>query len=116
MRFPLEPLIEGRSLAALAELVGASHATTRQWSHRGLSYRQAEAVTDALGMHPVEVWPWWYEFTGIQCANDECGEWFIPVTAQSRCCSRSCRDKVRYRRLKAASPSSPQPVRKTMAA
>ena len=48
------------SHAALASLVGVSDRTLWRWQRSGLNDTQADRAAVALGLHPVSVWPNWF--------------------------------------------------------
>lgn len=61
-RLPLDPLIRacgsGNNLAALT---GYRRARLTQWQRDGVPVCAADNMAVALGMHPIELWPDWYE-------------------------------------------------------
>lgn len=61
-RLSLEPLI-GRygGVSGLARALGRERAQVSKWRSRGLPATTADVVAVALGLHPVEVWPDWYD-------------------------------------------------------
>lgn len=59
-RFPVEPLLERAdcpNLVQLAHRLGVHRQQVAQYRSRGLSERQADRVAIALGFHPIEIWP-----------------------------------------------------------
>lgn len=63
-RLPLEPLVRRYgSVRALAEALHRDRAQVQKWRERGVTIHAADDLAVALGLHPVEVWPEWYEVT-----------------------------------------------------
>jgi hypothetical protein len=62
-RVPLEPLVEryGGNGSALARALGCAQEQVSRWRSHGLPLVSADRLAVALGLHPVEVWPDWYE-------------------------------------------------------
>lgn len=61
-RLPLEPLLRacgsGNNLAALT---GYRRSHLTHWQREGVPVVAADDMAVALGMHPIELWPDWYE-------------------------------------------------------
>ena len=51
------------AISAPAVRLGISHQQVLRWERSGLSAWQADAIACLLGLHPVELWPDWYEHT-----------------------------------------------------
>lgn len=49
------------NLHVLADRVGTTHAAVRQLVRRDLSLRMADRYACALGLHPLNVWPDYYD-------------------------------------------------------
>lgn len=63
-RLPLAPLVERYgSISALARALGRDYAQVQKWSSDGVPERSADRIAVAVGLHPVDVWPDWYEVT-----------------------------------------------------
>lgn len=61
-RLPLAPLVERYgSVSALARALGRDRIVVSKWNTHGLPAVSADTVAVAVGFHPVEVWPDWYE-------------------------------------------------------
>lgn len=61
-RFPLEPLLKFRTVAELARQTGIAAATFHRYRRTGgLPASRADAVAVAVGCHPLELWPDWYD-------------------------------------------------------
>lgn len=68
-RLPLEPLVRRYgSIQALAEALNRDRAQVQKWRERGVTILAADDIAVALGLHPVEVWPEWYEVTDQHAA------------------------------------------------
>jgi lambda repressor-like predicted transcriptional regulator len=58
----LEPLVERfGDVSTLARALGRQRTLVAKWRTGGLPLASADGVAIALGLHPVEVWPDWYE-------------------------------------------------------
>lgn len=63
-RLSLEPLVSRYgSVSALARALDCDRVQVSKWRRDGLPMASADRLAVALGMHPVEVWPDWYEAT-----------------------------------------------------
>lgn len=63
-RLPLEPLVARYgSIRALADALDRDRGQVQKWRERGVTVLSADGLAVALGLHPVEVWPDWYEVT-----------------------------------------------------
>jgi lambda repressor-like predicted transcriptional regulator len=63
-RLPLEPLVRRYgSVRALSEALSRDRAQVQKWRERGVTVLAADDLAVALGLHPVEVWPEWYEIS-----------------------------------------------------
>lgn len=61
-RLPLEPLVARYgNVRALADALGRDRGQVQKWRERGVTVPSADSLAVALGLHPVEVWPDWYE-------------------------------------------------------
>jgi hypothetical protein len=64
-RLPLEPLVQRYgSVSALARTLGLHTTQAARWREPGVPVAWADRAAVYLGLHPVEVWPEWYELTG----------------------------------------------------
>ena len=60
----LEPLIARYgSVSGLARALNCDRVQVSKWRRDGLPMASADRIAVALGMHPVEGWPDWYEAT-----------------------------------------------------
>ncbi|MBW3536188.1 MAG: hypothetical protein KY395_00270 [Actinobacteria bacterium] len=63
-RLSLEPLVARYgSVSGLARALRRDRVQVSKWRRDGLPMASADRIAVALGMHPVEVWPDWYEAT-----------------------------------------------------
>lgn len=63
-RVPLEPLVRRYgTVSTLARALGKDRMQVSRWRRDGVPVVSADHIAVALGMHPVEVWPDWYEVT-----------------------------------------------------
>jgi len=63
-RLPLEPLVRRYgSVRALAEALNRDRGQVQKWRERGVTILSADRIAVEAGLHPVEVWPDWYEVT-----------------------------------------------------
>jgi lambda repressor-like predicted transcriptional regulator len=63
-RLSLEPLVRRYgSVSGLARALGRDRAQLAKWRRDGLPIMSADRLAVAVGMHPVELWPDWYEVT-----------------------------------------------------
>jgi hypothetical protein len=63
-RLPLEPLVQRYgSVRALADALCRDRGQVQKWSERGVTLLSADRIAVEAGLHPVEVWPEWYEVT-----------------------------------------------------
>ena len=61
-RLPLDPLVRMYgSVSMLAIALGRHRTQVSEWNANGIPVVSADRVAVALGMHPIEVWPDWYE-------------------------------------------------------
>lgn len=59
----------GVSMSDLAEAIGFESSTVRKWANRGhVPFAWADTIAIRLGVHPVDIWPEWYE---IPVLDDE---------------------------------------------
>jgi hypothetical protein len=66
---PLEPLVQRyENVSVLARALGCERTLVSKWRNHGLPLVSADRLAVSLGLHPVEVWPDWYELTG-ECAE-----------------------------------------------
>jgi hypothetical protein len=64
LRWPLEPLFDATDTTEykqLAVLTGFPARTIHRWAHAGLRDIQADRAAVALGKHPSNIWPNWFE-------------------------------------------------------
>jgi transposase-like protein len=61
-RLSLEPLVQRYgSVSALARALGCDRVQVSRWRKHGMALDTADRVAVAVGHHPWEVWPEWYE-------------------------------------------------------
>lgn len=59
---PMVELEEGRIPPhAVAELCGTNRTQVHRWNLYGLTYYSADRVATHLGVHPLEIWPNFYD-------------------------------------------------------
>ena len=51
----------GSATPRIAELAGVSRRTVNRWRHAGIPLELADRLACAIGLHPSNVWPEWYE-------------------------------------------------------
>jgi hypothetical protein len=64
LRWPLQPLFDATDTTEylqLAVLTGFPARTIHRWAHAGLRDIQADRAAVALGKHPSNIWPNWFE-------------------------------------------------------
>ena len=64
LRWPLQPLFDATDTTEykqLARLTGFPARTIHRWAHNGISDRNADRAAVALGKHPSNIWPNWFE-------------------------------------------------------
>lgn len=67
-RLPVDPLLRAagaRNLRELADMAGVTHRAARRWSSQGLPWWNADRVACRLDLHPINVWPDFYELVGL---------------------------------------------------
>lgn len=60
-RFPVAPLLARHSIKGLERRTGIDERQFHRWKHSGVPYSRADEIAGALGSHPVELWPDWYD-------------------------------------------------------
>lgn len=61
-RLPLDPLVRMYGgVSTLAMALGRHRRQVSEWQNNGIPVLSADRVAVSLGMHPIEVWPDWYE-------------------------------------------------------
>lgn len=61
MRYSLQPLTRECGTRELGDRVGLSHQIIDIWARRGITWERADVLAIALGRHPGEVWPQWWD-------------------------------------------------------
>lgn len=64
LRWPLQPLFDATGTTEyrqLAALTGFAARTIHRWAHAGIQDIQADRAAVALGQHPSNIWPNWFE-------------------------------------------------------
>ena len=63
VKLPLDPLLRlyDGNVSLLAEVLHRPRRVVTRWKALGLSLIQADRCAVALGHHPVDLWPDWYE-------------------------------------------------------
>jgi hypothetical protein len=62
VRLPVEPIVRRyKSFSALARSLGLECSQTTRWRDRGVPVEWADRAAVYLGLHPVQVWPEWYD-------------------------------------------------------
>lgn len=117
-RYPLQNLIDavglppGVSDSEIARRLQMDRTTLARARDRGFLGRFADLYAVRSGFVPWLVWPEWLddeiEAASIVCANDRCGESFVPSRKGHRFCSVRCGrrvwDRAVYRRKYEADP------------
>lgn len=60
---PLELLVSGSCGLATARALGVHPRQVYRWRAGGVTWAQADELAVAVGLHPAEVWPEWWEHT-----------------------------------------------------
>jgi len=61
-RLSLEPLVSMYgSVSCLAQALGRQRAQVQKWRRDGVPLCSADRLAVAVGCHPVEIWPEWYD-------------------------------------------------------
>lgn len=60
-RFSIEPCLAHHTISDLARTIGIDRAQVQRWKRVGLTPPAADRVAIALGHHPFELWPDWYD-------------------------------------------------------
>lgn len=61
-RLPLDPLVRMYgTVSQLATALNRHRTQVSEWHVNGIPIVSADRVAVSLGMHPIEVWPNWYE-------------------------------------------------------
>lgn len=61
-RVSLEPLVERYgNVSVLARALGVDRAQVARWRSDGVPIESADRIAVAVGRHPAEVWPEWYD-------------------------------------------------------
>lgn len=66
--FDLQALLKaaGATMLGLAAATGQHARTLHRWAHMGLTVDQADRLAVAVGFHPAEVWPAWWDESAVQ--------------------------------------------------
>ena len=74
VKVPLDPLLRlyDGNVSLLAEVLDRSRRVVTRWKALGLSLVQADRCAVALGHHPVDLWPDWYEATEASQVGQRC--------------------------------------------
>lgn len=90
VRFPLEPLLVGRTIGEVAEAAQIDRRSLYQWQDTGVPEYDADRLAVACGLHPASVW-WDWPLRLQTC--EECGQ-----ATSFRTCSRLCKSRLHGRR------------------
>ena len=64
LRWPLEPLFRAAGTTEYLELAvrtGFTARTIHRWKYNGISDTHADMAAIALGLHPITIWPNWFD-------------------------------------------------------
>ena len=66
LRLPVEPLVARYgNVSALARALGVDRVQVSRWRRTGIGLATADRLAIAIGLHPVDLWPEWYDLPVI---------------------------------------------------
>lgn len=102
-RYPLDALAEAMRLSVnqACKALGVSGSTMQDYRQRGLTEKVADRLAVKAGLVAYEVWPEMVdhhiEACSVECADEKCGERFVPEKRSQRYCSPRCRERRKAR-------------------
>lgn len=96
MRYPVQDLLDltGLSIGQVSRRLGISGAERARLLEIGFTDYMAEKAATSYGWHPFEVWPQLaedrIEASMLECADERCGNRFVPSRKGQRFCTVKC--------------------------
>jgi hypothetical protein len=103
-RYPFAPLaaLMGVNESQACKQLRVSGSTAQKYRRDGMTAIVADGMAVRAGFHPQDVWSSWMDdqFEAVSAPCADCGDRFIPVRRDQRCCSKACKQRlwVRERR------------------